>query len=564
MMRRLILFTIIILSLGACRKESISEFRDQTQIVPSVLYRFDLRGVVRDELGNPVPGAMVSTEQRTAIADEIGVFEMLDFEAGSKGVYLKVEAAGHFHGGELIYAGGSDNRFVPITIVKHADPGDFFTNGGGAVQIDESSSLRIPPGSLLSETGAYNGRVQVKAVWLHPDSAQLFDRMPGNLSAITREGRLVVLETYGMAAIELYGASGQRLQLHPDRPAELVVQIGQSQLGEAPERMPLWLFDEDRGHWMEEGEAVREGDTYRGQLPHLSWWNFDLPFPSVYRCFQLIDEEGQKWNNVEIRFRAPEYNFQWYGMSNDSGQACGVLAANTELLFSVINECGTWSEEISLGSYDESSADPEDITVEVARDLRYELSGTVFDCAGQPLPGAQVYIRSINDLDLAMVTTDDLGRYSYSGWSCKQITTLQVQALDPGSLLGDLETVRIDIPTPGTLDLNLCDMVGDEYVLYSYRGEVYYYENCTALTTGQRVNISSVSGNHEFFINYDGLGIGEYKATPSGSQLGIFTTNSVDLTITKFGSIGGVIEGNFTGRSTTGELLTGNFLAIRR
>jgi hypothetical protein len=44
-----------------------------------------------------------------------------------------------------------------------------------------------------------------------------------------------------------------------------------------PATIPLWHFDEEKGIWVEEGIAIRQGNGYIGTVKHFSWVNLDLP-----------------------------------------------------------------------------------------------------------------------------------------------------------------------------------------------------------------------------------------------------------------------------------------------
>ena len=41
--------------------------------------------------------------------------------------------------------------------------------------------------------------------------------------------------------------------------------------------MPLWYFDEQKGMWVEEGVATKQGNQYVGTVNHFTDWNCDIP-----------------------------------------------------------------------------------------------------------------------------------------------------------------------------------------------------------------------------------------------------------------------------------------------
>lgn len=101
--------------------------------------------------------------------------------------------------------------------------------------------------------------------------------MPGDLRGISTDGSLKTLTTYGMAAVELTGALGELLQIAPGQKASLTMPIPVAILSNAPATIPLWSFDEAKGLWKEEGQAIKTGSNYVGDVSHFSFWNCDVP-----------------------------------------------------------------------------------------------------------------------------------------------------------------------------------------------------------------------------------------------------------------------------------------------
>lgn len=77
--------------------------------------------------------------------------------------------------------------------------------------------------------------------------------MPGSLRGTRTDSPEVVLQSFGMVAVEITGANGEALQLANGKTASISFSIAPSLLSFAPARIPLWYFDENTGLWKEEG-----------------------------------------------------------------------------------------------------------------------------------------------------------------------------------------------------------------------------------------------------------------------------------------------------------------------
>lgn len=117
----------------------------------------------------------------------------------------------------------------------------------------------------------------------NPSEAAAF---PGDFVGETTNGSEVGLESFGFAKIVAQDEKGNNLDFKEGSPGMLVTfPIAQSQLAEAPETMPLWYFDEEKGTWIEEGvgNKVCEGSkcSYVGYITRVrSFHNLDRPIPS--------------------------------------------------------------------------------------------------------------------------------------------------------------------------------------------------------------------------------------------------------------------------------------------
>ncbi len=83
--------------------------------------------------------------------------------------------------------------------------------------------------------------------------------MPGELRGIDENNKQVGLQSFGMMAVEMTGASGERLQLAPAKPATMRFPIAAAQQASAPATIAFWSFNDTTGLWKQEGMATKQG-----------------------------------------------------------------------------------------------------------------------------------------------------------------------------------------------------------------------------------------------------------------------------------------------------------------
>lgn len=180
-----------------------------------------------------------------------------------------------------------------------------------AYKLDDCSPgvmIAIPAGALVD----IDGQLPTGAVEVSVATVDIFspDAMPGDFSVLLprqngKEGdsrtykddreRLVnqreltrsgFMQTFGAGFITI--SSGEKtLQLKPGMKAKLTIPIDPTELKELKrlnsppkDSVPLLLYDEGRGVWLEEGTALinSEKDAYEAEVTHFSTYNMDVVF----------------------------------------------------------------------------------------------------------------------------------------------------------------------------------------------------------------------------------------------------------------------------------------------
>jgi len=233
----------------------------------------DLTGFVMDPDGNPVSGASIQYKTAEALTDDRGYYTLTAVEASSEHASLKVTKTGFFSGSRTFRTPKAGTVFHRTTLVPQGDPVSF-TGGNGSVATN-LVSIDFPENSVKDvATGAvYTGDVNVYIKHIGTDE-------------------LEILHSYGMVFVEMYADDGRKLNVADGMTVNMTYEIPDELLSSAPETIKMWWFDYDAGLWRQEGEAIRDGSRWIGEVSHFSCWNFDLNVPSVLVSGQIAQSNG--------------------------------------------------------------------------------------------------------------------------------------------------------------------------------------------------------------------------------------------------------------------------------
>ena len=208
-------------------------------------------GFVTDENNAAVMGATVQFGSSATVTDKFGYFEAKNVQVVKNAAFVTVSKPGYFKGIKTYIAKEGKSAFFRIKLIPKTIVGNINGTSGGSVTLTNGLSIALPAGAVVNAATnvAYTGTVNVAAFWINPEAADLNKIMPGDLRGIDKDGSLKLLQTFGMAAVELTGASGELLQIATGKKATITLPIPASLTASAPASIPLWYFDETNGLW---------------------------------------------------------------------------------------------------------------------------------------------------------------------------------------------------------------------------------------------------------------------------------------------------------------------------
>ncbi|MEO1408872.1 MAG: carboxypeptidase-like regulatory domain-containing protein [Bacteroidota bacterium] len=407
-MKRLLFFLFSVLVLSACRDDldldSITTI-DPDPPVLEVDVKGDLAGRVIDEAGQPIEGAYVRVGNVGQLSDEDGLFQFQQIDMNGAGTLVKVYQAGFFDGSTRIYPRDASDNFLTFRLLQKEEIGRIDGNAGGRFTSPEGLILDFPPNSIVDTGGVlYTGQVRVLTHWIDPARPDLTEVMPGNQEAENAAGELVSLLSYGMVGVELVSEGGVLLNLGNGQTAQITFPLGSAHLASAPAQIPLWYYDEDSGLWREEGSARLEGNAYRGEVSHFSFWNCDVPYPLALIEGRILIDGGKgeaiPLADTKVRVRVKGLNATRCGYTDAKGYFRGKVPVGEELElgFILFDECSTPIQtfnippllsDTDLGTFEVVDPVSEVVLVE----------GQLMDCDDNPLDEGWLKVPT-PDLDL--------------------------------------------------------------------------------------------------------------------------------------------------------------------
>ena len=304
-----ILLALIIANVSCNKDENLQSEQPEAPETPEKpvvveMQDVSLHGLVHDSNGNPLSGVSVSTGTLTEITDSEGKFSFDKAGVVDKRAVISFEKSGYF---TLTRSGVKDdemfidammypkgNSDISLQTTFEVASGKELRIGGMKVDLSALSIVR-------ADGSEYKGRVNADMLYLDPNNEHFTAMMPGgDLAAIREDNSEVMLISWGMTDVNLTDEEGKPLQLKNGAPADITFPIPEGMDDNPPPTIPLWSFNEDRGIWIEEGEASLQGNVYVGKVTHFSWVNLDVPAERVTIKGSVTDCEDRPLQFVKV------------------------------------------------------------------------------------------------------------------------------------------------------------------------------------------------------------------------------------------------------------------------
>lgn len=529
-----------------------------------------ISGHVTDDSNLPVSGAVVNAGSASTTTDINGDFSISAASLNENAGYIKVDKSDYFPGSRTIMVNAGAQHYITVQLIKKKVSGTVSGSTGGNITVQGGGNILFTGNSFVNTAGnsAYTGTVSVSTSFLNPSADNFNDIMPGALRGITTTNEETVLQSFGMMAVELTGASGEKLQLAAGKTATLTFPITPDLQAEAPATIPLWSFNDTTGLWKEEGVATKQGNNYVGTVGHFSTWNCDYPYGFVNFKVRIKDENGNPLYKARVELTSNS-NYASEHTDSTGRVSCGI-PTNKKLQLVVYNKCktviynkeiGPFTREVNLGV----------LSVTIGSPTRLNFSGQVVNCAGKDVTNGYADIFLDNVHHRAVVTN---GKLSMAIDRCNnQPTTAVVTAYDKAT---NQSGAPITVSIPNGVNIGKIEACGtslSQYLNYNLNlgTNVSYVAPADSLSKSVSSNKYTIWALRK--SNNDNVGL-SFTASDTGTvpvnalnitqgKINYSKSGTMNLRITEFGPAGsGYISGSFTGNmkdSFTTMPVNGNF-----
>lgn len=549
---------------------------------PVVSLRATVTGRVVNENKVPVSGASIAAGTVTTTTDINGYFQLSNVLLDRNAGYVKVEKSGYFAGSRTISVQATN--YIEVELIPKVAAGSFSAAFGGTVTVPNGGSIQFDAASVMNEStkAGYTGTVQVAAFFLDPSAANFSAIMPGDLRGTATSNEERGLQSFGMLAVELTGASGEKLNIASGKSAKLTFPIPSSIAAQAPATIPLWYFDEAKGLWKEEGTATKQGLNYVGTVGHFSFWNVDAPFPLIDFEAVIKDNAGKPlpFTRVEMKLTGNTATTSGSGYTDSTGKVWGKVPAGKTMQLVVYSQCNSVIHTQDLNPMN-SNTNLGNITVNNGGIFSVTLSGTVVNCSNAAVTTGFVSAKINGRTYMSAITG---GTYNIVAPVCVTgVTAITLNGYDQtNNTVTDTVMVMVTGGGNSVNKLTACGTVATQYINFSLNGTSFsLVPPADSLTcyrfTDSTFSISgfTISGNPYSSVDFS------FKGTAPGtfplSFLNIFAANvsyrktgTMNVSVTEFGAAGQYIAGSFNGNvirdSTTAPLypVSGTFRVRRQ
>ena len=548
-----------LLFFNSCKKsQDIAPDTTATQTVTA-----GITGRVLDENRLPVTGAAVAAGTVNVKTDLDGNFTLQNVALSKNAGNVTITKTGYFLGSRTFNVSANTTNYVEVQLIPKTTAGSFTASNGGNITVPTGGSISFQANSIITDSSksTYSGAVKVAAAFINPSDPHFSSIVPGNMKGTTTGNQQKGLQSFGIMAVELTGANGEKLQLAGGKTAAVNFPAPASQPNASS--VSLWSFDETTGLWKQEGTITKNGNNYVGTVSHFSFWDYTVPYTLVN--FQAIvkDQSNTPLAGFKVVLTAAsDSTISGFGYSDSLGNVTGQIPASQALTMQVYDRSNTLVQTKSIGPF---SADVNfgTISLTIASSRNITFSGTVIDCGGNAVTNGYVDIVVNSNSQRASITS---GAFSITialnvtavnaSFTATNLATGQQGAAV--SLVLSLDTISGNTIPAG--QLNACADPLNQYINYTINGTSYSLSSSTGDTLSQalvsnRNDIYGVKVNNAstpFYIGFVNGGVVPGPATvsginvPAGNKTYVYG-GTINLNETAYGSINQFITGNFSG-----------------
>lgn len=395
----------------------LNNFKGEETVITNVLVK-----VVNNE-GIALKDVNIDISGTTSITDSKGIALLKNVNAHKNFIATNVSKKGYIPITKTIAPSETKFQIINITLEKPDRTQTTSSDSSTNITLDTGAQIDLTGNYITTDGTPYSGSVKIEAKHLSPNNENTYNSMPGALIAQDKNGNIKLLETFGMIAVNLYSNDGEALNITENDKATLTFPIATSQIGTAPNSIPLWYFNKEKSIWVEDGKAIKEGTNYVATVSHFSWWNIDVPIDLVRFCMTVSNSNNDILPNQPVHIIRKKTNQIIYkGHTNNNGKLCGALPENEQITIKIIKKESSCLlndilYEADFSGYSNSENDIS-ISVNESSDTKnYKISGITGNCNNTSVDNIQLELQLFNETHYFFPNAD--GSFSYNIMACE-------------------------------------------------------------------------------------------------------------------------------------------------
>ncbi len=535
-MKKIIYLLTLVLLVG-CYKDAdffVPDSNDPQQFVKS-----GFSGIVTDESGAPISGAIIFIGSRQTETDINGVYFLENVSVNIEQAFVTVSKTGFYENSRTLTAKVNSQINLNFILTRKQEIGTFAVTAGETYSLPDGAVLEIPADGIAD----FRGNASLFANTWDLMDINLSSKMPGDFIGEDESGAEKSLIPYGILVIAANDDSGNSLNIATDKIFKIRIPIADIN---SPATVRLWLFDQTEGVWKEKGTATLEGQFYVAQVSEFGFWAI-ADMAERITISGTVSKNNEPAGDVLMALRNVNTGITRFTYTNSRGAYNFKAPANTTVRVGVYSlTCNEFTDQKNIGIEEQNLLDQNfsggnGITV---------ISGQARDCNQEPLTNGYVIVT-----DRQIVKLDEAGRFN-SMVSDECLAELTFRTFDTRNQETALTALPENI-SPVQVYQVACEGL-NEFTNFNYNNR------SLLLSTGTAANLEPLGSSEEGMISMTDPDIGTLTFGFMGDSAGSYEVNSLvlydELNSTNFEieAVNVVITLNET--VETGETLTGSFV----